>query len=93
MSLRCDSLCTFPKADPVPRWCRPVPTGGSDQVVPVGGSWCWAVPVGESQCQAVRVGAGWWNLVRLEMWVTIHVVVCRIVTRLVNRLSCSRGGD
>jgi hypothetical protein len=81
MSLRCDSLYTFPKANPVPRWRRPVPTGGS---------WCWAVLVGESRCQAVpvdeswyqlvRVGTGWWNLVRLEMWVTIHVVVCRIVT-------------
>ena len=28
----------------------------------------------------MRVGTSWWNLVRLEMWVTIHVVVCRIVT-------------
>ena len=49
-------------------------------MVPVGEGRCWAVPVGARWCQPVRVGTGWWNPVRLEMWVTIHVVVCRIVT-------------
>jgi hypothetical protein len=75
-------LCyRFLTIKPVPRWCWAVPTGGSwCQVVLVGGSWCWVVPVGTGRYWLVRVGAGWWNPVRLEMWVTIHVVVCRTVT-------------
>jgi hypothetical protein len=32
----------------------------------------------------VRVGTGLWNPTRFEMWVTIHVVVCRIVTYLLD---------
>jgi hypothetical protein len=57
MSLRCDSLYTFPKVNPVPTggsWCR---------VVPVGESWCWVVPVGARRCQAVRVGESQYRLV------------------------------
>jgi hypothetical protein len=46
-------------------WCKSV-------------SWYRVVPATESRCQAVRAGTGWWNPVRLETWVTIHVVVCAI---------------
>jgi hypothetical protein len=57
MSLRCDSLYTFPKANPVPRWCWPVPTSESwCQVVLVGESWCQVVPVGGSQYRLVETG-------------------------------------
>ena len=57
MSLRCDSLYTFPKVNPVLRWRRPVSTGGSwCRVVPVGESRWWVVPVGARRCQPVRVG-------------------------------------
>jgi hypothetical protein len=47
MSLRCDSLYTFPRADLVPRWRRTEPTGGS---------LCRVVPVGESRCRLVAPG-------------------------------------
>jgi hypothetical protein len=81
MSLRCDSLYTFPKADPVLGLCRLVPTGESRyRVVPVGKSRYRVVPVGESRYRVVPAGASWWNPVGLEMWVTILSVVCRIVT-------------
>ena len=57
MSLRCGSLYAFPKANPVPRWCWPVPTSGSwCQVVPFGVSWCWVVPSGTSWPESVPVG-------------------------------------